>query len=190
MRKQKKLNTSCIAIFPDNTTQLFRSIEEASKELNISVASIKIRCNKSGSKGKDGIQFKWQDEHTRRHFQAKKSRRKGNSYELQIINELSELGITGLKSSRSESKSMDDKKVDIVDTNNQLSCYIQCKNTQSSPNIEKIIKECPLKDRPLIICWKKAASQSKDHEYVMMPKKYFYHLLEAEHKMFNKNKKK
>ena len=186
MKKQSKLNTSCIAIFTDGNTRTFTSIEKASESTGLSVSAIKIRCNKSGSKGKDGIQFKWLDEHTRRHFQAKKSRRKGNSYELQIINELSDIGFTGLKSSRSESKNMDNNKVDICDSNNELSCYIQCKNTQSSPNIEKISKECPLKDKPLIICWKKSSSCTKEHEYVLMPKKYFYHLLESERQMIKR----
>ncbi len=188
MKYQRQLNTSCIAILPDGNSITFASIEDASRNLGLSVACIKIRCNKSGSKGKDGIQFKWVDEHTRKHFQAKKSRRKGNGYELQIINELSELGFNGLKSSRSESKNLDNNKVDICDPNNNLSCYIQCKNTQSAPNIEKITKECSLKEKPLIVCWKKSSSSSKEHEYVMMPKKYFYHLLETEHKMSKINK--
>ena len=92
-----------------------------------------------------------------------------------------------MKSSREYSKFLDDRKVDIVDLDNQMSCYIQCKNTQSSPNIEKIIKECPLKEKPLVIFWKKSSASSKEHEYVLMPKKYFYNLLKPECEMLNKN---
>lgn len=36
-----------------------------------------------------------------------------------------------------------------------MDCYIQCKATDNTPNIEKIIKECSRKDRPLVVAWKK-----------------------------------
>lgn len=74
---------------------------------------------------------------------------------MQIIQELTDLGFKGLKSSRSESRNLDDAKIDIAETEDKLSCYIQCKATSATPNIEKITKECKKKDRPLIICWKK-----------------------------------
>ena len=46
-KKQKKdLNTACRATFKDGSTKDFNSIEEASNETGLSIASIKIRCNK------------------------------------------------------------------------------------------------------------------------------------------------
>ena len=45
------------------------------------------------------------------------AKRKGNNYELKIIKELIGLGYKGLKSSRSESKNLDDAKIDIARTN-------------------------------------------------------------------------
>jgi hypothetical protein len=48
---------------------------------------------------------------------------KGNRYELKIIKELIDLGYPGLKSSRSESKSLDNDKIDIADPENVLPFY-------------------------------------------------------------------
>lgn len=109
------------------------------------------------------------------------ARRKGNNYELKIIKELIELGYEGLKSSRSESKSLDNDKIDIAETKDQLPCYIQIKCTRNTPSISEIIKNCPRKDRPLIIMWNKqidkGVNMGSDGEYVMMPKTFFYELI-------------
>ena len=53
------------------------------------------------------------------------AREKGHAYERQIIKELTELGYKGLKSSRSESRNLDDDKIDIAETSGHLPCYIQ-----------------------------------------------------------------
>lgn len=50
----------------------------------------------------------------------KANKRRGNQYEQKIAKELRELGFEGCVTSRSESKSMDDQKVDIIDKNNEL----------------------------------------------------------------------
>ena len=75
----KQLNTSVIATFKDGTEQIFNTIEEAAENTGLTIASIKSRASKpgSGSKSKDGITFKWADEHTRRSKNAKKSKAKG-----------------------------------------------------------------------------------------------------------------
>lgn len=185
MKKTQKLNLSCDATFKDGTTKHYKSLEEASRDTGLSVNAIKIRCNKNS---KTDITFSWSDEHTRRHYQAKKSKNKGNNYELQIIKELSELGFDGLKSSRSESKNLDNDKIDIHDSMNVLPFYIQCKNTLNTPNIEKITKECKRKDKPLAIFWKKVESVSKEHDYVLLPKKICYELLSAYKQINNKKK--
>lgn len=111
-------------------------------------------------------------------------KQKGNAFECKIAKELRELGYTGVVTARSESKRMDDNKVDLIDTENKLGCYIQTKATQSTPSYFKIRKECPLKDKPFVVFWAKQVAKEKnictEGEVVMIPKDYFYHLLEIE----------
>lgn len=52
-------------------------MEKASQETGVSIAAIKIRCNKPGGSGKDGIKFEWLDDYTARYYRAKKSKSKG-----------------------------------------------------------------------------------------------------------------
>ena len=78
VKKQTELNTSCKAIFKDGSIKEYASIEEASAETGLSITSIKIRCNKPGTGGKDKTLFEWLDDHTARHYRAKKSKNKGN----------------------------------------------------------------------------------------------------------------
>ena len=80
------------------------------------------------------------------------SKQKGNSYERQIVNELKELtGNNNIATSRSESKKLDDMKIDINDEDNILPCYFQLKKTQSTPSVKKINSEVGKKDKPLCI---------------------------------------
>lgn len=159
---------------------IYESPESASKATGLSVNSIKIRCNKcrAGSDGNnDKIFCRWVDDSTFRSFQAKKSKKKGSSYELKIIHELTDLGFPGLKSSRSENRNLDGMKIDVADTQNVLDCYIQAKATASTPNISKINKEVGLKDKPLAIFWNRQNNSSIMEEFVIIPKDYFYMLL-------------
>lgn len=78
-------------------------------------------------------------------------RNKGHKYETKIAQELRDLGYSGVVTSRSESKNTDDKKIDLIDTNGELPCYIQLKNTLNTPQYFSIEEECPLKDKPFII---------------------------------------
>lgn len=196
--KQKELNTSCRITYPDKTTLEFESLEEAAKGTEeyfnshpelpkkfrpiLSVNSIKLRCNKS-TPTKDGILCEWLDSHTKKSYQAKKSKSKGNKYELQIVHELTNMGFSGLVTSRSQNRLLDNAKVDIAETDEKLSCYIQCKATSNMPSVSNITNSCPLKDRPLSIFWKKQ-DQSKE-EYVIIPKDYFYNLLAKYHEKTN-----
>ena len=94
---------------------------------------------------------------------------------------LRNLGFTDVVTSRSESKSMDDKKVDLVDRSGKLPCYIQLKNTVNTPQYHAIKKECPLKDKPFIVIWNKQVKKEKVFgsagEVVIMDKDFFYELL-------------
>lgn len=81
----------------------------------------------------------------------KNNRRRGNTYETKIAKELRELGFDEVKTSRSESKSMDDKKVDLVDPTGKLPFYPQIKKTINTPDYFGIRKACPLKDKPFVL---------------------------------------
>lgn len=113
------------------------------------------------------------------------ARNKGNSYELKIIKELTNLGYDGLKSSRSESKSLDNDKIDIAqdrDVQNELPFWVQCKCTKTTPNFEQIIKDCPRKQKPMAIFWNKQINKEVNMatagEYVVISKQYFYSLID------------
>ena len=112
---------------------------------------------------------------------GKYCRQKGHSYELKIAKELREIGYKGIVTSRSESKRMDDNKIDLVDIENKLECYIQLKNTVSTPQYFTIESGCSLKDKPFVLIWNKQVKGNtnfkSEGELVIMPKDYFYKLI-------------
>ena len=109
------------------------------------------------------------------------SKNKGNRYEAQIAKELRELGFTGVKTSRSESKSTDDNKVDIVDTEHKLPVNIQIKKTQAIPSYFKIREESTVDPKTFAIIWNKQ-EKKQTHicsvgECVIVSKELFYELI-------------
>ena len=181
--KQRELDLSVTIVYNDGREETYPGLTEAAEASGLSEAAIKIRCNKSrqgSANKKDKIHCKWVDDTTFRSFQAKKSKSKGSKYELDIIRELTELGYKGLVSSRSQNRSLDNAKIDIAETEDKLPFYCQCKATANTPKIEEISKECPYKDRPLIIFWKKQREGSISKEYVLIPKEVLYNLLKDE----------
>ena len=155
--KKQNLNTSVKITDKGGHSCIYESIEQASEMTGLSVQTLKIRANKN-SIPKDGIKVEWIDPHTKRHYTAKRSKQKGSQLELDVIHKLNELGYNTV-SSRSNSKMLDNSKIDIDDLNGNLPVYIQCKATQSTPSYFKIEEECPLKDKSFVVCWKK---QDKD----------------------------
>lgn len=111
----------------------------------------------------------------------KRSRARGVAYEQQIAKELRELGFDGVVTSRSESKTMDDNKIDLVDKNNQLFFYPQLKRTGKCPNYFAIEEQCPLKDKPFVVFWNYQKPTEKTFrsggEIVMLSKAFFYELI-------------
>lgn len=112
------------------------------------------------------------------------SKTKGSAYERQIVNELKVItGNENLCTSRSESKKLDDMKIDIADPDNVLPCYIQTKKTQTTPSVKKINAEVGKVDKPLCILWniqeKKEGNINitSQGEYAIIPKEFFYNLL-------------
>lgn len=81
----------------------------------------------------------------------KRNRTRGHDYERLIANELRKLGFPGVVTSRSESKKMDDSKIDLMDPENKLFFYPQLKATINTPDYFGIAKECPFKDKPFVI---------------------------------------
>ena len=115
---------------------------------------------------------------------GKSAKNKGSQYELQIAKELSDCGYPNVVTSRSESKRKDDMKIDLIDQDGKLPFYAQCKKTRNTPNYFGIEDECPLKDKPFVIFWNKQevkegnVNMSSAGEIVMIPKEYFYKLLQ------------
>ena len=153
----KQLNTAVKVTDKQGKITTYNSLEEASEATGLSIQALKIRANKN-SVPKDKICVEWVDEHTKRSYLAKQSKTKGNRLELDIIKKLNDLGYS-VCSSRSQSKNLDNNKVDIFDLNGNLPILIQAKCTQNTPNYFGIEGDCPIKDKPFTIIWKK---QEKD----------------------------
>lgn len=111
------------------------------------------------------------------------SRNKGSRYEQQIVKELKEIGFPGCKTSRSESKTTDDNKVDIIDTENKLPCFIQIKKTQSTPSYFTIRSQSTVDPQKFCIIWNKQERKEVNicskGECVIIDKTFFYELLKA-----------
>ena len=114
------------------------------------------------------------------------SKTKGSAYERQVVNELKEItGNENLCTSRSDSKKLDDMKIDISDPDNVLPFYVQCKKTQNLPPIKKLNDVVGKKDKSLAIFWN--AQELKEGntnitsqgEYVIITKQLFYKLFRS-----------
>lgn len=179
MAKVNQTDERVEIIYKDSPPVEYKTVKKACEITGLSEKAIRNRCNSSrqGNTGKDGYLCRWVNDSTFRKYSAKRSRKKGNSYELAIIRELTDLGFKGLVSSRSQSKNLDNAKIDICDTENQLDFYVQCKYTANQPNISTINNEVGLKDKPLAIFWKKVNGSTNKEEFVCIPKDYFYKLI-------------
>lgn len=109
------------------------------------------------------------------------SKKKGSSYECKIAAELRELGFSGIVTSRSESKSADDNKIDLIDKDGLLPWAIQLKCTQQTPSYFKIRKESTVNDKDFILFWNKQEKKEVNicsvGEVVMLDKQLFYELI-------------
>lgn len=184
--QKKELNTACRAIFKDGTTKDFNSIEKASQETGISIAAIKIRCNKPGSSGRDKTKFEWIDDYTARYYRAKKSKNKGKNLEYEIVERLKSIGYKNVCRSAGESKKLDSNKVDIADPSGELEVAIQAKHCTNSPNYFNIKSEC-LDPRDFVLIWKKSAQAEENSKgtVAIIDIDFFYKLLETYHNVKN-----
>lgn len=174
------MDLSVEVTFKDGHKEIFDSPTSAAEGTGLTEASIKTRCSRKGvgSKSKDGITCMWANEHTRKSKQAKRSKTKGNGFELEIINDLKEIGYTGCVSSRSQNKMADADKIDIVDLNGELPVNIQSKYTQNTPSYFAIRDACSDKSKPFVVVWKKASDgENSPGAVAMIPLNYFYQLI-------------
>ena len=176
-KSQKQLDTSVRITYKDGRIEEYSNLQEASEKSGLSESAIKIRCNKSrhgGSNKKDKISCMWINDTTFRSYQAKKSKNKGASWEYELIKMFKEAGYDDCVTSRGESKILDNSKIDII--SKSLPFYCQAKNLVNTPSYFKISEECPLKDLPFVICWKKSDEQGK--AIAMVPMDFFLKLID------------
>lgn len=162
--------------YKDGHKETYPDLTTASQACGISESALKIRANKSrqGSiNKKDKIGARWISDTTFRSYSARKSKSKGSNWEYELRDKFKELGFEDCVTSRGESKSLDNSKVDIV--SDSLPFYCQAKNTANTPSYFTISEACPLKDKPFVVCWKKSDEQGK--AIAMIPIEYFYELL-------------
>ncbi len=175
-RQKKELDLSIIITYKDGREETYPNLEEASIASGISESALKIRANKSrqGSiNKKDKIGARWVSDTTFRSYQAKKSKNKGSNWEYELRDKFKELGYEDCITSRGESHKIDNAKIDIV--SDSLPFYCQAKNLANTPSYFKISEECPYKDKPFIICWKKSDENNK--AVAIVPINYFYELI-------------
>ena len=117
------------------------------------------------------------------------NKNRGNEYERKIAKELKELGFNTV-TSRSESKRTDDNKIDIIDLDSNLPCFIQLKRTIQTPNYLNIREESSVDNEKFVIIWskqeKKEVNICSKGEIVLMDKKLFYELIKPYAKGENK----
>ena len=110
-----------------------------------------------------------------------RNRQRGNTYERKIAQELRDLGFNGVVTSRSESKTMDNNKVDLIDTDNKLPVMIQLKKTTTTPQYFSIVKETTVPKEKFVIIWNKQKNVNdrflSEGEVVMISKDLFYQLI-------------
>ena len=109
---------------------------------------------------------------------------KGNSYERQIARELRELGFEGIKTSRSESKSTDDNKIDLLDKASLDSVFageIQLKKTKATPSYFTIREQTTWNNDLFCILWNKQINGNINMksigECAIISKNLFYKLI-------------
>jgi Holliday junction resolvase len=111
---------------------------------------------------------------------SNRNRTAGNNFERLIVRELKELGYDDVVTSRSESKNMDDRGVDIFGPD--FPYYIQCKNSKTYQKLHDLITSEKLpKDKPTVVFQRKTRKANTkfvtEGDYVSMKKEDFYELL-------------
>lgn len=173
--------TKIIVTFPDKSTQIFNSVNDASDATGYSTGTIIAHCSRR-SKNKNGYGFRYENDKS---MIAKQNRRKGNNFELHVIHNLNNIGYETV-SSRSQSKRTDDNKIDIYDLKGTLPTNIQTKYTTGTPNYFAIRDACTDKEKPFTVIWKKSITgENSPGTIAMIDEKFFYILMDAYNKVYN-----
>lgn len=110
-----------------------------------------------------------------------RNKQRGNDYERKIAKELRDLGFTDVITSRRESKSTDDGKIDLIDKSNKLPCKIQLKRTMNTPQYFAIREQSIADNKEFCIIWNKQKKVNdrfmSEGEVVMLSKELFYDLI-------------
>lgn len=113
---------------------------------------------------------------------SNRNRTAGIRAELQIAQELRDLGFDKVVSTRSESKRLDDEGVDLIQLPSrevELPCYFQIKKTLQMPKEELLEKDL---EKPLVIIHQKQVKRGKRFyttgDYAIMKKEFLYKLLQ------------
>lgn len=98
------------------------------------------------------------------------------------MDNLKNLGYSGVCRSAGESKSLDNNKVDIADTAGELEVAIQAKNCSKFPNYFEIKDQCT-DPREFVMIWKKAPKPGEGSKgtVAIMDVNLFYKLLNIYH---------
>lgn len=111
---------------------------------------------------------------------GKRNRQRGNEYERRIAKELNDIGFQ-VVTSRSESKRMDDNKIDLIDLSNKLPVQLQLKRVTSTPQYFKIRDESTVPNRNFALLWNKQKNVNgrfmSEGEVVILDKLMFYQLI-------------
>ena len=111
---------------------------------------------------------------------GKRNKQRGNEYERRIAKELTEIGFD-VVTARSESKSADANKIDLIDRKNILPCKIQLKRSISTPSYFKIREESTVPNEEFCLIWNKQKKVNdrflSEGECVILDKALFYKLL-------------
>jgi len=116
---------------------------------------------------------------------SNRNRTSGHNFERVIVKDMKELGFN-VVTARSESRSMDNKQVDIfspLGVENPLPFYIQCKNSKNKPKYQELLEDMPQDRIPVIFHRQTHKANSRfvtDGDYVIIRKKDFYKLIKNE----------
>lgn len=162
-----------IVTFPDESIVVFNSALEASRDTGIAETSILRACSRR-SKPIDGYTFRYENQKAKL---GQQNKRKGNNFELQVVKALKEIGYNTV-TARSESKSKDNNKIDIIDLDDILPTNIQTKYTTNCPSYFTIRNQCTDKSKPFTVIWKKSITgENSPGTIAMIEVDFFYELL-------------
>lgn len=118
---------------------------------------------------------------------SRRNRNAGHSYEREKCKDFNIAGFTHVVTSRSESRSRDNQKVDLINknerVNGQLPYNVQCKNCSSKLNYNELLNELPNESGIINVVFHKETKKSgtrfiKKAEYAILHQKDFMRIIQ------------